>query len=87
MKIHSVWDNGGKTCDRYTVYYKGRGSLNHTGNGSLRLCLGMSEHPSHPCGVGQHGYGYHGRHNGKRIAFEDLPPDCQKAVLNDLRED
>lgn len=28
-----------------------------------------------------------GRHLGLRIAFEQLPSDCQKLVLHDLKED
>ncbi len=97
MKIHSVYDAGG-SGDRFTVYYKGRGSLSPTfvrigtpgklGNNRryqrTRMCLGMSGAPFHPQGVCQHGYGIPGRHNGKRIKFEDLPADCKKAVMQDL---
>jgi hypothetical protein len=85
MKIHSIYDageNGG--ADRYTVYYKGRGTLDHTSRGTLRACLGMSDNPFHPQGVGMHGTGQPGKHNGKRITFDQLPADCQKAVEWDL---
>jgi len=87
MKIHSIYDNGGETCDRYTVYYGGRGTVRfdaRTGK-QIRMCVGMNEAPFHPQGFGQHGEGVPGRHNGKRIKFEDLPADCQKLVLNDLK--
>ncbi len=85
MTIHSVYDGGEQWADRYTVYYGGRGSLyiDHRGN-QMRLCVGMSERPFHPQGFGQHGDGMPGRHNGKRITFDQLPPDCQKLVLQDL---
>jgi hypothetical protein len=85
MKIHSIYDNGGETCDRYVVYYKGKGSLGGMiGNKRGRLFFGMSESPCHPQGFGQHGYGLVGKHNGKKIKFEELPQECQKAVLADL---
>jgi hypothetical protein len=81
------YDNGGETADRYTVVYTGR----YRGRGGC-FYLGMNAAPFHPQGIGQHGesdrpidrpsYG----HLGKRIAFEELPPDCQKAVLQDYRE-
>ena len=82
MKIHSVYDNGGETADRFTVYYGGRGTINHR-NG-LRLMVGMSDAPFHPQGFGQHGEGMPGRHNGRRIRFDDLPADCRRLVEADL---
>jgi hypothetical protein len=75
------YDNGGKTFDRYTVVYmddpEGRG---------LFSCVGMSEDPFHPQGFGQHSAALPGRHLGKRIAFAQLPADCQKLVRRDLGE-
>jgi hypothetical protein len=73
------YDNGGKTFDRYTVVFT-RGK---------RVYLGMSAHPSHPQGFGQHGEWSKGEssidwptygHLGKKIAFEQLPEECQKCV-------
>lgn len=84
MKIHSIYDNGGKTFDRFTVFYKGRGTLDHKTQGTFRFCVGMSENPFHPQGFGQHGSGMPGKHNGKRIKFEDLPEQCQRLVKQDL---
>ena len=82
MKIHSIYDNGGETFDRFTVYFKGQDTVNPR-NG-FRCFLGMSERPFHPQGFGQHGEGMTGKHNGRRITFESLPVDCQTAVLADL---
>ncbi len=86
MKVGSVWDNGGATCDRYTVFYKGRGSIDWTPDGKTRLraCLGMSENPTHPQGFGQHCFGHPGRHNGRRIEFSDLPKECRELVNREL---
>lgn len=44
-------------------------------------CLGMSEHPFHPQGVGQMTSGQDGEHLGRRITFQDLPQDCQRLLV------
>jgi hypothetical protein len=80
MKIKAIYDNGGKTLDRYTVYY------DEKEKSGMYTCLGMSERPFHPQGFGQHSSGQLGRHNGKRIKFEALPAQCQRAVKQDLKE-
>lgn len=72
------YDNGGKTADRYTVFYM---DIPETHGFML---VGMSERPFHPHGFGQHSSGTPGRHCGKRIKFEELPKDCQKLVIQDL---
>jgi hypothetical protein len=64
--------------DRYTVAY-----LDTEVNGTC-FGVGMSEHPYHPQGFGQHTDMKLGRHLGKRIAFKSLPPDCQKLVESDM---
>jgi len=45
--------------------------------------VGMSEHPFHPQGYGMHVSAAPGRHLGKRIQYEDLPPDCKRMLLQD----
>jgi hypothetical protein len=85
-----VYDNGGKTCDRYTVVFT---RLGHK-KGMRGRCfyLGMSSNPFHPQGFGQHGeapkmidYPKYS-HLGKKIKFSDLPIDCQKCVLNTYKD-
>lgn len=81
-----VYDNGGETCDRYTVVFTGRRGLGG------RMYLGMSEKPYHPQGFCQHGesntpldrprYAF----LGKRIKFSDLPQDCQCVALDTYKE-
>jgi hypothetical protein len=78
--IKAIYDNGGKTADRYTVYY------NIEEKENWFSCLGMDGKPFHPQGIGMHSSGMLGEHNGKRITFDQLPEDCQKAVLQDLKE-
>lgn len=48
--------------------------------------VGMSETPFSPQGFGQHCTAMPGRHLGRRIKFEDLPPDCRKLILQDLED-
>jgi len=79
--VSRVYDNGGTTWDRYTVYYSpkvaGRGPQGEHGY------VGMSADPFH--GFGQHGLGMLGRHNGKLINFSDLPAECRELVSSDLK--
>ena len=78
LEIHSIWDNGGETFDRYTVYYNEKErSGYHTGRG-------MSEHPCAPNGVGCCTTGRPGKHTGKKVHFYDLPKDCRELIDRDL---
>ena len=81
MKVHSIYYNCDETFDRFIVYYKGRGTLDHRPQITYRYCVGMNEQ-----GYSQHFYGMPGRHNGKRIKFEYLPEQCQMLVLCDLAD-
>jgi hypothetical protein len=75
-----IYDNGGKTIDRYTVVYMDEPE--HKPN--TFNARGMSEHPFHPQGFGCSCTAMPGRHLGKRIKFEQLPTDCQKLIKQDL---
>lgn len=78
--ITKIYDNGGRTVDRYAVYLN---TCESRADSRKMACFVMSEHPKHPQGVAMHTAGYIGSHNGKRIKFEQLPQDCQD-VLNEL---
>ena len=82
MKTIRIYDNGGKTLDRYTAVYMGWPE----GRG-LYAARGMSEHPCHPQGFGQFCSAMPGRHLGKRITFAELPTDCQRLIQSDLDGD
>ena len=92
--IH-IYDNGGKTCDRYTIVFTrtGRtGSNRNKKQDNGHIYLGMSEHPTSPNGFCQHGsndtpidYPTYG-HLGKKISFDKLPEVCQKVVINDYKD-
>ena len=76
MKNLRIYDNGGKSFDRYTVVF-----LNRPEYGGMFECLAMSENPFHPQGFGMHAMAMLGGHLGKRIRFDQLPADCQRAAL------
>lgn len=79
--ILSVHDNGGKTCDRYTVYFGG--SMYEQSMGRNVLYLGMSECPSHPQGFSQWGEAPANSRDssGKKIRWLDLPENIRKHVI------
>ena len=89
----SVWDSP-KFIDRFTVVFLDDVSEGMLGN-IVVVYLAMNEHPFHPQGFCQHGemelnmVAYKGRGGvfDKRIKFADLPEDCQKAVLQDIRRE
>jgi hypothetical protein len=99
LNLHGVrvYDNGGPdkaggSVDRYTVcypafYFAG----DRKGRTYIYPVVTMSGSPYWPQGICMHGEYTHPidrprhAHLGKRIRFEDLPPDCQKVVMDDLR--
>lgn len=68
MKIRSIYDNKGKTFDRYTVVFD---------DGSA---LGLSHNPDSPVGFSQWGEATEGSHLGKTISFEELPQRVQQHI-------
>ena len=78
MNIHSVWDNKGKTIDRYTVVFKNKC------HGEMIL-LSLSHDPYSPQGVSQWGSTdfppKEFKRFGTRIDFSDLPKQVQGHVL------
>lgn len=66
-----IYDNEGKTFDRYTVIIDGD-------------VFGMSENPLSPQGFNQYSGKLHelpmARNNGERITLESLPDEVQKAI-------
>lgn len=82
LKLIRVYDNGGKTLDRFTVVYM----FAPEKSPNTFTAFGMSERPFAPLGFGQHCIAMPGKHLGKRISFKQLPIDCQQAVIKDLSE-
>lgn len=71
-----IYDNGGKTCDRYTIIPPRWAHLKYK-RGDWE-CISSSERPFHPQGYGMICSAMPGPHLGKRITFDQLPPDVQK---------
>lgn len=74
-----IYDNGGKTFDRYTILpprYAG-GAYRERAPGTW-TAIAASEKPYHPQGFGQHVSAMPGRHLGRRIRWCDLPDDVQR---------
>lgn len=91
-KYVRCYDNGGieadGSFDRYTVVFTGR----YKKSGRYFEYLGMSTHPFHPQGFGQHGESSFTidqptySHLGKKISFDELPEDCKQLVLQDYKD-
>jgi hypothetical protein len=79
LKHVRIYDNGGKTLDRYTAIYMNQPEYQP----KTYSARGMSSYPFSPHGFGCSTIATPGRHLGKRISFAELPPDCQKLVLQD----
>ena len=76
MKILAIYDNGGISFDRYSVFLDNKETKN------LYQVLAMSENPLSPLGFCQHCSGMIGKHNGKLITKKDLPEQCKKVLAN-----
>ena len=89
-----VYDNGGESCDRYTVlrldWLESKECILPTSSPAHYehhvMAIGMSENPTHPQGFGQHTSAMDGSHLGKRIAFRDLPTSCQEVAKHFLED-
>jgi len=86
MRILGIYDNHGKTVDRYTVVYDEIETSRMLRGRTIDLysCRGMSEDPFHPQGYGQIGTAQIGEHLGTPTAFDLLPDKCKKLVLMDI---
>lgn len=94
-------DKGG-SFDRYTVVYTSQFKRYLHKTARQVWYVAMSTYPFHPQGFGQHGEAPtfidarcnswgpvsvgKKNHLGTRILFKDLPKDCKKLVLSDLRD-
>jgi hypothetical protein len=87
--ILDIFDNGGKTFDRYTVVY------NYPDQDGRDIWLpyrGMSEHPTSPDGFGISDEftrwelaSYRDAYRRTRIRWDELPPDVQRVARDDCR--
>lgn len=84
--ILAVYDNGGKTADRYTVLFGG--SLWEPNMGGNVACLNMSEYPTSPQGVSMWGEmpAWNRKALGKHIKWLDLPERVRQHVISRATE-
>ena len=84
--VCKIWDNEGKTFDRFTVVLK---AFHDKADKRLHWpVLGSSAHPFHPQGFGQYmvyDTPVGGNHLGKRISFDNCPFDVQKFILQTVK--
>lgn len=81
-----LYDNGGKTYDRFTVIPPRWAHDYRETDRRTFLSLGASEHPFNPQGFGQHCAAMPGPHLGRRIHWRDLPPDVQQLARQSFPE-
>lgn len=83
-KFCRIFDNGGRTFDRYTIAFKSYRSS----DGRLYYpYIASSDHPYGPLGFGQHGESKEfltGKHLGERVSFDFVPGDVQKFILENI---
>ena len=91
--VCKIWDNGGATADRYTIAFKGK---HYPHYGMTVPYLSANESPFHPQGIGMYcelsqihiggDMPFRGsqKHLGKRIAFDDLPDQVKKFVMQSI---
>ncbi|HBD95716.1 MAG TPA: hypothetical protein DC057_16220 [Spirochaetia bacterium] len=77
LKIKAIYDKP-DIIDRYTIYYN-----TQCQNYDIPMfdCLCVGNNPAVFC---QHSIGQIGKHNGKKIKFENLPEIVQQAVKQDM---
>lgn len=80
-----IYDNGGKTYDRYTCVFMDEPFSNIPGD-ERKQALAFDENPFHPLGFGQHTSAMPGRHLGKKISLDDLPEEARGFVLQNIEE-
>lgn len=82
--VIGIWDNGGETCDRYTVALDPKSYPERAGYVAM---LGLSSDPTSPLGFSQFTTGQCGPHLGKRISWAKLPEHIRAHVAARLKED
>ena len=87
LKIRSIWDNEGETCDRYSVVtaYQKEEPFNKFNGSPVYLGLSFSENCNSPQGVSVFGACVEGDHLGKRIELKDLSPKLQDHIAGRLK--
>ena len=86
MQIYKIYDNNGKTWDRYTVLTEPDPLKPTLGKPSYDA-LGLSDNCDEPGGFGQWSEAFDGDHLGKEISFDDLPENVQDHIAERLKDE
>lgn len=78
MKLTAVYDNGGKTLDRYT-FVTDQAEWANDGNNELQAYMSLGT-DINGVGFSQFSAAMPGRHLGKRVQFTDISADLQQHV-------
>ena len=83
----AVYDNGGKSADRYTALYGAPLWTPEYGNEVPARF--MSTHPSHPQGIGIFGQcpAWDRSRYGRKVKFSDLPEGVKRCIIADCKCD
>lgn len=73
-----IYDNGGKTADRYTIIPPRYAKQYQERQPFTWQAIGASEKPFHPQGFGMHVSAQPGPHLGKRVHWSTIPADVQR---------
>lgn len=76
-----IYDNGGKTWDRYTVFEYNPQEYNRVDGVTTYECLALSDNCDKPDGFSQWSYASKGRHLGKLVKLEDLPTNVKLHIV------
>ncbi|KKN71928.1 hypothetical protein LCGC14_0415740 [marine sediment metagenome] len=78
LKLIKITDNGGKTMDRYTAYFKGDGEI----DGDYTLCMSHNcKSPQGVCMSDTTKPDWIEADDGKVMVFTDCPYDVQVAIV------
>jgi hypothetical protein len=80
------YDNGGKTCDRYTIIPPRWAREYRECAARCFTAIACNDEPFHPQGFGQHTSAAAGGHLGRRVKWSALPGDVQKFARQSFPE-
>lgn len=82
--IKNIYDIGeGKSADRYTVTFDPK--YGYEANAGFVMSLGFAAGKGGGS-ISQWGEAKEGRHLGKKLKWEDLPPESQQHVIDRIKE-
>ena len=81
-----MYDNGGRSADRFTLIPPRWAAAQYREPSGLWLCFGCNSEPFHPQGIGMYDSAAPGQHLGRRIGWDALPPDVQRAARQSFPE-